>query len=161
MRIANYMKMPSMKELYDIAEYNKEKGGEPLYSINYIENKLNLGIRCEKVKYVSISDILTLSVIVSFSTSDEGWKKVARGELLRYPGGVESGWHAVLVEGYDLEKDCLICKNSWGIDTAKARFDFAPSAAHDFEFIRVYFTEQSIAGKISKQFVPKMQKFKK
>ena len=84
------------------------------------------------------------SSIVCFSTSEKGWNQVKNGEFLGFPSGLASGSHASLVEGYDLEKDCYICKNSWGGKTAKPRFDFTESAAHNCRFIRVYFTPKSI-----------------
>ena len=82
---------------------------------------------------------MTLSVIISFLTSRNSWKHVAYGELLWYHGGIEDGRHASYVDGYDLNKDCFICKNSWGGLTASPQFDLTPSAAHMF-ILFVYFS---------------------
>lgn len=39
----------------------------------------------------------------------------------------KDGYHAALFEGYDFEKDCFVCKNSWSDETTNPRFDFDPS----------------------------------
>jgi hypothetical protein len=83
-------------------------------------------------------------VIASFTTSKAGWDAIAEGSLLEYPAGESKGWHATLVEGYDFEKDCAICKNSWGDRTATPRFDLLFSALHAFYCTKVFFTEESI-----------------
>lgn len=87
------------------------------------------------------------SSIVCFSTSEKGWNQVKNGEFLEFPSGLASGSHF------------YICKNSWGGKTAKPRFDFTESAAHNCRFIRVYFTPKSIVGKTSNLFTPKLKKF--
>ena len=109
---------------------------------------------------MSIRDAFIISAIACFSTSSDGWTHVSRGELLKYPGGLEKGFHASLVEGYDIEKDCYICKNSWGNVTARPRFLFTKSAAHSCSFVKVYFTLDSIKGKTEKIFNPKIRKCK-
>lgn len=56
-------------------------------------------------KSVSIRDILTLSVIISFSTSSQGWISTANGELLIKSNEEPDDRHVTLVEWYDFEKD--------------------------------------------------------
>lgn len=78
--------------------------------------------------------------------------------LLPYERGVRTEeWHSTLIEGYDFENDCCVCKNAWGNQTASPRFRIDPLAPHDHYFIKVYFTPESIYGKVPK-FVPKMIK---
>lgn len=71
-----------------------------------------------------------ISVIVGFETSEVGSECIEKGELLYHPGGSSSLVHATLVEGYDLNKDCMICKNSCSGKESSPRFDFTPSACH-------------------------------
>ena len=152
MRIYGSRPPPSFSECYEIACYNGPNGGLCEKSLQLLENHFQYGIVFDSTDAVSIADSITLSVIVSFKTSEEGWINVANGKFLEFPGGEANGWHDALVEGYDLEKDCMICKNSWGGETAEPRFDFTASAAHDFRFTRVYFTLKSIQGKTNKEF---------
>lgn len=84
--------------------------------------------------------------------------KVGSGNFLTKAEGHEDGFHAALVEGYNFEKRYFICKNSWGNKTAEFRFNFVKKAAHWCKFIHVYFTMDSIRGKISKRFIPNMKK---
>lgn len=159
MRIYGLESIPSFDECYNLASYDKENGGDEIEAIQRIEAKKKLGIKCEKRKNVTIQEIMNLSVILSFSTSMQGWVNVSKGDLLTFPIGKSEDFHAVLVEGYDFYLDCLICKNSWGNYTSEPRFNFTPSAAHSYEFAVVYFTEQSIQGKIAKEYKPRMKKF--
>lgn len=146
LRIYGSRDPPSFSECYQIACYNGANGGYPYESIRRLENHFHYGILCSKSKYLKIREAINLSVIVSFSTSEDGWRSVASGQLLNHPGGRANSYHAALIEGYDFIKDCLICKNSWGGVTAQPRFDFTPSAAHDCSFTLVYFTLGSIKG---------------
>lgn len=86
-------------------------------------------------------------------------KQIAEGELIEKQEGEKDGSHAAIVEGYDFDKKCLICKNSWGSKTAAPRFNLKPSATHSYYFTHVYFTLSSIKGKTNKTFKPKMNKF--
>lgn len=159
LRIYGSKAPPSFSECYQIACYNGSKGGQPYESIRRLENHFHYGILYSKSNSLKIRDALTLSVIVSFSTSEDGWRSVASGQLLNYPGGKPNDYHAALIEGYDFNKDCLICKNSWGGVTAQPRFDFTPSAAHDCTFTLVYFTLESINGLINSQLNETMDCF--
>lgn len=152
-------KPPSFQECYNIACYNGHRGGRPEKSIQLLEDHFRYGILYDITKELSIKDAITISPIVCFTTSEKGWYNVASGSLLKYPGGKPDGSHAVLIEGYDLQKDCFICKNSWGGNSAEPRFDFTQSAAHHYRFIRVYFTERSIRIHGARQFYPRMKKF--
>lgn len=113
----------------------------------------------EKQKKTTILKILTISVILYFTTSKKGWDKISDGQLLETPCGTNDGWHAVLIEGYDLDKDCLICKNSWAI-SGKDRFDLKIQALKDYGFIEVYFTLKSIREIGIGEFTPKIKKFR-
>lgn len=124
-----------------------------------LEEYFNLGVRFDVLSALSIRDSMMQSAIVCFSTSENGWKQVKKGEFLEFPSGLANGSHSSLVEGYDLDKNCYICKNSWGGKTAEPRFDFTESAPHNCWFIRVYFTPESIVGKTSKFFTLKIKKF--
>ena len=157
MRIYGSRPPPTFKDCYDIACYSTN-GGSAYESIQRLEEHFGYGIEYNETSYISIRDVITISVVVNFSTSEEGWQSVANGSLLKYPGGKKDGYHSALVEGYDFEKDCFICKNSWGGETAKPRFDFTSSAAHVCYFNCVFFTLDSIKGKTTKPFNPKMKK---
>ena len=160
LRIYGSRPPPSFQECFDVACYNGENGGKAIESLKRLESKFQYGILCKKCDRLLIRDAMTISVIVSFSTSDEGWDCVANGSLLEFPGGISHGWHASIVDGYDLEKDCAILKNSWGGESASPRFDFTASAAHDVQITRVYFTVESIKGKTNKVFIPRLIKCK-
>lgn len=140
-----------------IAIYNGNKGGNPLKSLQLLENQFKFGITFKNQKDLSIREAITTSSILCFSTNDQGWKNVAEGHLLTKPTGSsdEYDWHSVIVEGYDFDKNCYICKNSWGTEFASARFLFSKSAANDFSFIKVDFKE-----KLKKTLKPKLEKFK-
>ena len=117
-------------------------------------------MKCERTQTTpSLRDIITISCILCFSTSQKGWEAVAKGSLTERPDGESDGWHAVLMEGYDFDKGFYVCKNSWGIYTAADRFDVDLKALHGFYFVKVYWTLDSIEGKTIKQFYLKMDKF--
>lgn len=159
LRIYGSIEPPSFEECYRIACYNGCNGGEPEISIKLLENHFHYGICCETTKKSTILDAITLSVIVCFSTSQTGWQNVAQGGLTEKPKGKMDGWHAAIVEGYDFNENCLICKNSWGGTTAEPRFNLKPSATHKCYFTHVYFTLNSIRGKTNKTFHPNITKF--
>lgn len=160
LRIHGSRPPPSFKECFRIANYNGGRGGNPTESIRRLENHFHYGILCDEKENVSIRDTIVISVIVSFWTSKEGWKSVQNGELLTKAKGeaTEIG-HASLVEGYDLENDCMICKNSWGDRNSQPRFDLRKSAVHYCFFTRVYYTNESIRGLVKNIFVPKIKTF--
>lgn len=149
---------PSFRECFEIACYNGSSGGRSDESIRRLEKHFKYGIICDQCDRLLIRDAITISVIIDFSTSQAGWVSVANGSLLEFPGGNASGWHSAVVEGYDLEKDCAILKNSWGNITAAPRFEFTGSAAHDSRITRVYFTLDSIRWKVKEKFVPRLLK---
>ena len=125
-----------------------------------LENHFHYDILCDNANTISIRDAIVISVIVSFWTSEEGWISVANGQLIEKANGEQGqSAHASLVESYDFEKKCLICKNSWGDLRAKPRFNFRRKAAHRCIFNRVYYTEESIANFISKKYVSNLIEF--
>lgn len=151
---------PSFKECFEIARYDGGNGGNPAKSIRLLEEHFHYGVICSEEEKVTIRDILTISVICSFGTSQDGWESVARGQLLEKANGERTqDSHAALVEGYDFNNDHMICKNSWGGKTARPRFDFIPEAAHYCSFTKVYFTLDSIKGKTNLEFHPRMEIF--
>lgn len=102
----------------------------------------------------TIKEIMTLSIIISFATSE----KVANGSLLvKLPGEIDD-WHASLLEGYDFQNKYYIVKNSWGGENAKPRFDVDLKATHSYYFHKVYFTLDSILNKTTKQYEQKIEK---
>lgn len=128
--------------------------------IRLLEDHFHYGVCCDKTNDLSIRDAITLSTIVMFSTSEEGWKNVANGNIVfRANGPKTEDSHSSIIEGYDLEHDTYICKNSWGGKTAKPRFELSKTGPHKCKFCRVYFTLDSIRGKTNKMFQPKMEKF--
>lgn len=137
--------IPSFKDCYTIASYN-ENGGSPAESIRRLEEHFQFGIKCDSKDSIDIKDVMMKSVILSFGTSEEGYECVEKGEFLEYqtPNETQYG-HATLIEGYDFEKDCYICKNSW--EDKAERFFFTESAAHWVKFTRVYFDKESIKDK--------------
>lgn len=151
--------IPPFKECFDIANYNGGEGGNPSESIRLLEEHYQFGIKCEPKRSISIREAMMLSVIVAFGTSNEGWDCLERGDLKWHPGGASCGGHGTLIEGYDLNKDCMIGKNSWGGEDAEPRFDFTPSACHWCYFYTVYFTIDSIRGKTNKKYVENIQRF--
>ena len=160
MRIYGSRPPPSFYECFQIANYNGNNGGDTYKAIQLLENHFNYGILCDRTNKISVRDAITLSCIASFSTSENGWKYVAKGNLLEYPGGIKDNRHAALIDGYDFDKKCFICKNSWGGVTAEPRFNFNEEACHDFYFVRVFFTLNSIKSKTSKKFVQNLVTFK-
>ena len=83
---------------------------------------------------------------------------ISNGSLLTRPKGAADGRHAALVEGYDFDKDCMICKNSQA-KTGAARFDLNQFMLHDYLFYRIYLDEDNIDGKSNSKFQPKCEKF--
>ena len=131
-----------------------------LFKMHLLEKKFQLGVLYERTQTIpSIRDIITISCILSFSTSKKGWREIAKGSLTERPDGESDGRHAALIEGYDFDKGLYICKNSWGISTAVDGFDVDLKALHNFHFIKVYWTLNSIKGKTIKQFHSNMEKF--
>ena len=166
-RIYGHRKLPSFSECYKIADYNHGKSGQPDHAIHLLEEHFHLGILCKKtMKRPTIREILTLSIIISFTTSKQGYRAIANGSLTEFPGGPTDGWHATLLEGYDLDQDLCICKNSWGKfdeahqNGAHERFDLDIGALHDFEIVKVYWTLNSIQGKTIQPYKENMEKFK-
>jgi hypothetical protein len=159
-RIFGVKCVPNYDECFEIADYNHGDGGIPEKSIQLLEDHFKCGVRCESSKEKPfISDILKLSVIVSFTTSETSWENLAEGNLMEKPSGPPDDWHATLVEGYDLAKDCSIGKNSWGDKTAKPRFNFRFDAFHDFSILKVFYTLNSISGRTTQIYQPHMEKF--
>ena len=123
-----------------------------IYNIIILLINSSLHARLDISIKISVRDAITLSCIASFSTSENGWINVAKGNLLEYPGGIKDNRHAALIDGYDFDLKCFICKNSWGGVTAEQRFNFNEKACHDVYFVRVFFTLNSIKGKTSITF---------
>lgn len=149
---------PSFGECMQVADYNHGNGGSVGIALQMLENRFGFGVRYSVLKYLerpSIRDILIISVVITFSTSEQGWRDVAKGSLIRKPWGrATKEWHVALIETYNLDKDWCVCKNSWGDRTAKPRFNLRTSALHDFYITRVYYTLNSIAGKTKREFCP-------
>ncbi|KAK8887457.1 hypothetical protein M9Y10_038502 [Tritrichomonas musculus] len=158
MRIYGAKEAPSFGECFAIANYNGSDGGYSKISLEKLENHFHYGICADKVNRTTIYNVLKISVVVSFSTSKQGWINVGKGELLTKPDGPADGRHAAVVEGYDFDKRCLICKNSWGDKTAKPRFYLKVSATHDHYFVHTYFTLNSIAGLTKMNYVPRISR---
>jgi hypothetical protein len=156
-----YRSIPSYTDCLQIADYNHGNGGFPEKSIRKLEKRFKCGVHYEtSCGKPEISDIFRLSVIVSFTTSENGWEAIARGELLHRPPGNPDGWHSTLVEAYDLDKDYSIGKNSWGHKAGtQERFKFRFEAFHDFDIVKVFFTMNTIIGKTLRPFVPRMVRF--
>lgn len=112
MRIYGSKEPPSFGECFEIACYNGYRGGDPCVAIECLENHFHYGICCENTKTSTILNAMKISLIISFSTSKKGWYKVAEGNLIEKQEGEMDEWHAAVVEGYDFDKKCLICKNS-------------------------------------------------
>ena len=158
LRIYGSSPPPSFQECYEVANYEVKEGDNPtLESLRHLENKFRRGVLFEKTSSISIRDAMVISPILDFWTSKKGWGYVKNGDLtVRPEGKIDPIGHAVLVEGYDFQKKCYICKNSW--NCKNYRFNFVEQAAHHFHYIRVYFTLNSINGKINKRFIPRMKK---
>ena len=122
---------PTFKECYNIACYNNSNTGNPIEALRRLENYFKYGI--------------TYNIIKS-----EGWENVADGELIELPNGESNGWHSCIIEGYEFDKDCLICKNSWGNKESKPRFLLNPQAAHDYYIILVSCDNDEINKKTKK-----------
>lgn len=146
-------RIPTFAECLNIADYNKGRGGYPIEALRRLEERFKYGVKFSETKKITINDAIMKSVIVSFETNDEVCEKIGKGSLLEKVSGPFTGAHAVLVEGYDLEKDCLICKNSWK-HPDKGRFDFRTTATNDFIFTVVDFDIDKF------DFKPNFQVFK-
>ena len=112
LRIHGHKPPPPIDECFIIASYIGSNGGDLAESIRILEKHYNYGILCESTYYNPlISEVMTISIILNFTTSKEGWKDVANGSLMKKVCGFQTEtWHASLMEGYDLENDC--CKSS-------------------------------------------------
>jgi hypothetical protein len=153
---------PSFADVFRVADYSRGAGGQPAESIQRLESHFGRGILCDQMPNMQvpqIRDIIVLSVIVSFTTSEAGWTAIDAGSLLEKPPGSPNGWHATLVEGYDFRGSYVICKNSWGDRTATPRFKLRFEALHNFYCTRVFFTLESIRGKTTQQFNARMDRF--
>lgn len=148
--------IPTFEECFQIADYNRGCPGEISTALNLLENRFKIGVRYEqtpKYQIPNIDAITRYSLILSFTTSREGWERIANGELLTRPEGPSNGvWHTVLLEAYDFKEDHVICKNSWG-PPAKGRFGLRFSALHDFNVVEVYYTLESIPPAIKNELV--------
>ena len=92
--------IPPVSECYKVAYYQGDTGGDPAISIQRMEQKFQFGIKWEKTKELpSIRDACIISIILSFTTSEEGYQAIGRGSLTKRPNGNAEGWHAVLIEG--------------------------------------------------------------
>lgn len=154
MRIYGSRPPPSFADCYWIATY-RHNGGSVQRVLQLLENHFHYGVQYKvfsKDEQLSGRLGITTSVIVCFSTSQNGWENITAGSLKYFPYGQADGWHAALVEGYDFSSYAMICKNSWGGRTASPRFYLLSSALHDYYFIQVYFTLSSIQGKTSRPF---------
>jgi hypothetical protein len=105
-------------------------------------------------------DIVVILVIVSFTTKADGWRVIAKGNLLNTPKGHEKKvGHSVLIEGHDFHESCTICKNSQSGQLAMSRFSPKFCPIHDCQYVAAYFTRDSIRGKATRRFVPPIEKF--
>jgi hypothetical protein len=132
-------------------------------AIELLEQEFHCGVRCGwSTEPPNIAEIFIRSVVASITTSQAGWERIAAGELLTRAPGDPKGSHAVLMESYDLEHDWAIGKNSWGhTGTTQERFRFRLDACHSFRgFTTVFFTLDSIAGKTTKTYCPRMIRFR-
>jgi ubiquitin len=154
---------PSFAECFRVADYARGSGGSVSEALLRLENTFGFGVRWIRMKdeeFPLICDVMMLSLVVSFTTSNAGWRAIARGELLERPRGRPNGWHAALLEGYDFDRDCIMAKNTWGDRTAQPRFALCLGALHDWYITRVSFTFASIRGKVVKILPPpRMQRF--
>lgn len=162
MRIYNSKRPPTFDECFPIALYNGENGGRSDEAIRRLEEKFQYGVMYKslKTKKIPVRDALVVSVIVDICTSEDGWQSIANGSFFEKPADIRIPsdiWRSSLVEGYDLEKDCAICKNLWCGDTASPSFDFWSYAAHDVRITSVYFTLASINGKTKETYTERIQ----
>jgi hypothetical protein len=108
----------------------------------------------------NIRDIFTLSIIANFTTSEAGWTNIKHGQLMESAPGDANGWHATLAEAYDLNEDCTWAKNSWGHEAGtQERFKFRWEAFHNYNYIKVFWTLNSIRGKTRGIYQPRMERF--
>lgn len=145
--------IPTFDECLYIADYNNGRGGYPIEALRRLEEKFKYGVKFLETKKISIRDAIMKSVIVSFETNNEICEKIGNGSLMEKVRGPFTGAHAVLVEGYDLDKDCMICKNSWTYPD-KGRFNFRTTATDDIVFTVVDFDIDKF------EFKPNLQVFK-
>ena len=99
---------------------------------------------------------MELSVIVRFATSKKGWKQLGTGNFLTFQEGAEDGSHAMIIDGYNSQLDCFLSKNSWGSLTADSCVNFSEYATHWHDFVKVYFTLDSIKGKTISTYNPQI-----
>ena len=88
----------------------------------------------------------------------EGWSNISNGSLLSFPDGEPHDWHATLLEGYDFKNKAYICKNSWGGTNCEPRFLCRLSALHGYDFVKVFWTVDSIKGKTTGNYVENLYK---
>jgi hypothetical protein len=155
---------PSFAACFRVADYSRGKGGIVSKSLENLEKAFGFGVRWVVMphqKAPETRDIMMQSVVVSFTTSNEGWRSIARGELLQLPPGRSTDeWHATLMEGCDVFHRWTVAKNTWGDRTATPRFALNLGALHDWYVTRVFFTLESIRGKTTKILPPpRMERF--
>jgi hypothetical protein len=145
-----------------VADHNHGNGGSVSNSIQLLEERFDCGVLCtQSYDPAEIVEILRLSVILSSTTSEQGWQMISESALLEHPPRFSDGWHSVLVESFDLENDWAIGKNSWGHENGtNERFTFRFEALHAFRVTKVFFTTDSIVGKTLGVYHPRMERFK-
>lgn len=154
-RIYGVRYIPTIEECYEIACYSRD-GGNVLTALQRLEDKFQLGILFESVDKIEIEDIMQLSVIVRFATSKKGWAQLGTGEFLTFQEGAENESHAMIINGYNFKLDCFLCKNSWGSLTADSIVNFSEYATYWHNFVKVYFTLNSIEGKTIDTYNPQI-----
>lgn len=82
LRIYGSMPQQSFAECDRFADYNNGDDERPEEAPQRLKKHFKYEILFDVTKSVSIRDILTLSVLISFSTSSQGWISTANGELL-------------------------------------------------------------------------------
>lgn len=96
---------------------------------------------------------MTMSVVVQFSTSKNGYEEIKKGSLIEKPGGRETEFFVGLIKEYNFANDCMVCSFANGYE-----FELRASAAHKCEFTILYFTLESIKDKISANLQPRFEK---
>ena len=164
-QIYGHQKLPSFQQCISIADYTHGSGGSSSFSLIYLEQKFNLGIRWEtkEDQPPSIRDVMLFPHVLTFQTNQRGFQAIENGSLSQLPseeGGdyiLNGKKHAVMIEGYDFGTEMFICKNSW--EQAAPRFELKFEALNMYSVTKVFWTNESIQGKTLMTLQPKIAPF--
>lgn len=142
---------PSLFECIEYIESLEMKVKSPQATIEQLEKHYNYGILYKTTQKLTIRDALCFPVVIEFSTSQNGKAKIlGEKKLIEKQKGSEKFWYTAFVEDYLFSDNCIICNDSNG-----NQIHLKLSATHRCFVTLLFFTNESIKGKIQKNEVVK------